>query len=264
MAPYDFDAPDAGTILRCSDGKELRVHRLLLSFSSSVFHGMFRLPQPTDSYSGSPTVDVSEPSDILQPLIQYLYLRSPSKIPDISAWTALYAIADKYDAEGVMGSLRDMLIPRFLKTSPLRVSALASRWGLEEEAKIASTRTLTLNIFKDFPREDAELMGGTACQRLYLLHLDRREAARALISNCPRPSSSHHFCICSEKFPNFIPALHRRVDERPSLTLEGVYEEVIQHNWPGKCSEGCRFSIENLHTYFSSLVREISKLPQLI
>ena len=77
MAPYEFDAPDTDAILRSSDGKELRVHRLILSLSSPVFQGMFSLPQPTDASPEIPCVDVSEPSDILQPFIQYLYPRSP-------------------------------------------------------------------------------------------------------------------------------------------------------------------------------------------
>ena len=168
MSPYDFDSPDADVILRSSDGKDLRVHRIILSLTSPVFQGMFNLPQPIESPSQIPTIDVPESSDILQPFLQYLYPRSPPKISDVAMWADLYTIAHKYDADVIMDLLRDMLIPRFLEIAPLRVYALASHWGFEEEAKIASARTLTINIFKDkyFPREDAELMGGVACQQL--------------------------------------------------------------------------------------------------
>ena len=58
-----------------------------------------------------------------------------------------------------MESLRGMLIPQFLDAHPLRVYALASHWGLEEEAKIASKRTLQINITEGIPEEDARLMG---------------------------------------------------------------------------------------------------------
>jgi len=67
MAPYDFNAPDTDAILRSSDGKELRVHQLILSLSSPVFQGMFGLPQPTGASPEIPRVDVPEPSDTLQP-----------------------------------------------------------------------------------------------------------------------------------------------------------------------------------------------------
>jgi hypothetical protein len=266
MAPYDFEAPDADAILRCSDGKELRVHRLILSLSSPGFQGMFGLPQPTDPSSEIPGVDVAETSPILQPFIQYLYPRSPPKISDISMWEALYTIADKYCAEVVTDPLRDMLIPRFLETSPLRVYALASRWGFKEEAKIASTRTLIINIFKDFPQEDAELMGGIACQQLYLLHFNRREAARTLVADHPLPSPSGTSCKCPPpSYSRLVPSLCQRVATRPWLTTEELYEEILRWDYPNKCSGStCRNSIQNMHVYFSSLLKGISELPQTI
>ena len=154
MAPYEFDALDTDAILRSSDGEEFRVHRLILSLSSPVFQGMFGLPQPTaDPLSQIPTINLSDPSDVLKPFIQYLCPRSPPEVADISMWAALYTIADKYNAEVVMDPLRDMLVPRFLEAYPLRVYAFASRWGFEEEARIASRRTLTMDILKSFPQE---------------------------------------------------------------------------------------------------------------
>jgi hypothetical protein len=266
MAPYDFEASDADAILRCSDGKELRVHRLILSLSSPVFQGMFGLPQPTDPSSEIPGVDVSEPSSILQPFIQYLYPRSPPRVSDITTWEALYAIADKYCAEVVMDLLRDMLIPRFLETSPLRVYALASRWGLEEEAKIASTRTLTIDIFKDFPQEDAELMGGAACRKICLLHLNRREAARALVADHPLPSPSNPSCQCPPPvYTSLVPSLCQRVAAKPWLIAEELYGEAARWDYPSHCnSTTCRNTFRNMHMYFSSLLKGISELPQTI
>jgi len=265
MAPYEFDAPDADAILRSSDGKELRVHQLILSLSSPVFQGMFSLPQPADMSSEIPSVDVPEPSDTLQPFIQYLYPRTPPRLPDISMWEALYAIADKYAAEVITALLRDMLIPRFLETSPLRVYALASRWGFEEEAKIASTRTLTIDISKDFPREDAELMGGVACQQLSLLHLNRREAARAWIADHPLPTPTDFSCQCPPPlYTGLVPTLCQRVVTRPWLTAEELYEAAARFNYPSRCNNSCRNAVTNMHAYFSSLLKGISELPQTI
>ena len=265
MAPYDFDASDTDSILRSSDGKELRVHRLIFSLSSPVFQGMFSLPQPTGTSSEIPSVDLPEPSDILQPFIQYLYPRSPPVISDISMWEALYAIADKYAAEVVTDPLRDMLIPRFLETSPLRVYALASRWSFEEEAKIASTRTLTIDIFKDFPREDAGLMGGIACQRLYLLHFNRREAARALVTDHPLPTRSDPSCQCPlPSYSRLVPSIYQRVATRPWLTAEELYEEVARWDYPSRCNSSCRNAVTNMHAYLSSILKGISELPRTI
>ena len=226
---------------------------------------MFGLPQPMDPPSQTPTINVPESSDILQPFIQYLYPRSPPKILDISMWAALYAIADKYNVEMITDLLRDILIPRFLEAFPLRVYALASYWGLEEEAKIASTRTLTMDIFEELPREDAELMGGGACQQLYLLHFNRREAARSLIANHPRPSPSNSSCQCfPPTYSSLIPALCQRVATRPQLTAEELYEEAARFIYPTKCGDSCRNAFKNMHAYFTSLLKGISELPQTI
>lgn len=269
MAPYDFKAPDADAILRSSDGKELRVHRLILSLSSPIFQGMFGLPQPTSDLAAQiPTIDVSDPSDILTPFIQYLYPLSPPKIADLSAWAALYAIADKYGAGVVMERLRDMLVPRFLETSPLRVYALASRWRFEEEAKAASKRTLRLDILKDFSEEDAEIMGGVACQRLLFLHFNRRAAAQALVKNHPLPSSNGSACTCDKQdYSTLIQILCERVGKIPWLTAEEMEKAIVKQRHPRPCSAGkdnCRNAVNNVYPYFSSLLKGISDLPQTI
>ena len=266
MAPYDFDSPDADAILRSSDGKELRVHRVILSHSSPVFQGMFGLPQPTsDLPAQMPTVEVSDPSDTLEPFIQYIYPQSPPKTADLSMWAALYTIADKYNAEVVMEHLRDMLIPRFLETSPFRVYALASRWSFEEEAKTASRRTLRLDILNDFSEEDAKLMDGVACQKLYRLHFNRREAARAVVSNHPPPSPSDASCVCPPPlWSGLAPSLCQRVSTAPWLTAEELFEEAAKWGYPTQCGYSCRNAWENMHKQFVSLVERISDLPQTI
>ena len=265
MVPYNFDAPDTDAILRSLDGKEFHVHRLILCLASPVFAGMFSLPQPTERPSQIPTIDFPESSAILQPLIQYLYPRSPPTIPDLPMWEALYTTADKYSVEVVTQLLRKMLVHRFLETSPFRVYALASLWGFEDIAKIASTRTLTIDISKDFSREDAELMGGGACQQLYLLHFKRREAARVVVANHPLPSSS---CGCPTPNYSVIPVLCRIVATKPWLTTEELNEVAADpiFDYPHACSNNskCRNAYNNVHTYFASILKKISDLPQTI
>ena len=265
MAPYDFEAPDADVILRSSDGKELRVHRVILSLTSPIFQDMFSLPQPTEPPTQIPTIDVPESSDILKPFIQYLYPRSPPKISDLAMWEALYTAADKYDAEAVMETLRDMLISQFLETSPVRVYALASHWGFEEEAKIASRGTLKMDLSKGFPEEDAKLMGSIACQKLCLLHLQRRDKARVLVSGCYH-RFSHQFsqnCSCPPMdYNNLTRALSVRLSTRPWLTAEELYEEAARMRSPRMCSDNCRNAYKNIHAWFSLILNDLSNLPQ--
>lgn len=266
MAPYDFQGPDAGAILRSSDGTELYVHILILGLASPVFRGMFSLPQPIEPAPYPiPVVDVSEPSDILKPFIQYFYPSSPPTVSDVAMWADLYTIADKYNAEAVMEFLRDMLIPRFLETSPFRVYALASRWGLEEEAKIASERTLAFDIIEAFPQGDAELMGATACQKLYHLHIQSRDEARALVSARDYRFKEIRNCGCPPSDPRSIAqALSERVFTKPRLPAEQLYEEVARLEGRRKCAGGCRnsLSFKNAHAWISLILQDLQEVPQ--
>ena len=268
MAPYHFDSPNADVILRSSDGKEFRVHQLILSLASPFFRATFHSPQPKSPRSKLRRIDVPHSSDILQPFLQYLYPQSPPKISDVSMWAALYTVADKYGAEAVTGPLRDMLVPRFLKKSPLRVYALASRWGFEEEARIASRRTLkTVDVLATFPQEDAELMGAAARQRLHRLHSNRREQARALVNSHLRPTPSNSSCTCPPPaYANFRPALCQSMATRPWLTLEDVHKVESRFDYPKTCKAGshCRHSNRNRHAYFCLLLRKISELPHTV
>jgi hypothetical protein len=265
MSPYNFDASDVDIILRSSDGKEFHVHRLILSLASTVFQAMFSLPQPTQPPSQITTIDIPESSSTLRPFLQHLYPQLPPRITDLAMWEALYTLADKYDAEAVTESLKGMLVPRFLESSPLRVYALASHWGLEEVAKVASTRTLTID-FKDFPREDAELMGGVASQQIYLLHFNRREATRTLIANHPLPSTPSDSCKCPvPSYSTLISALCGLVATKSWFTAEELYKVARRYYYPRPCLDNnCRNAFKNMHLYFDSLLEKVSELPQTI
>jgi len=268
MAPYDLQSPDADAILRSSDGKDLRVHKVILSLSSPVFRDMFSLPQPTESApSHIPVVDVPESSNVLTPFIQFLYPFSQPKVSDVAMWEDLYTIADKYDTGVVMELLREALITQFLEKSPFRVYALASRWGLEGEADIASKRTLAFDILQEFPQEDAALMGGVACKKLYQLHVQCRDQARAWASSSRDPFKfKFKNCDCTPfDFNSASQTLKERLFAKPWLPAEELYEELVGLERLAICSRkgGCRnsFSFGGVRGVVSSILRDLHHIP---
>ena len=235
------------------------------SVSLPVFQCKFGLPQPTESNSQLPSIDIPESSDILQPFIQYLYPCSPPDVPDLIVWAALYTLADKYDAEVVIDPLRDMLVPRFLETSPMHVYALASHWGLEEDARTASRRTLAIDISEGFSEENARLVGGVACQKLYLLHIQRKDKAQALVKKCRYHYPNLRTCSClSMDFDAVNQVLGQNLATRPWLTAEELYKEAAKTRNSRACSAICRNSSNAIHTWFSSILKDVSELPQTI
>ena len=269
MAPYDCNASDADLILRTSDEKELRVHSAILGQASPVFKAMLNLPQTTESPSQLPSMKLPESSNDLVPFIQYLYPRSRPKIPDITAWGAVCAVAGKYQAEGVKDSLGEILLPRFLEASPLRVYALASRWGFEEEAKIASTRILTLGILKDLTSEDAELMGGVACRKLFLLHTNYREGVMSVLINSGGPlSPGHVMCNCSAKIRHiYLRSIAHVVGEKNPLNIEAIRQVAGNSmRWPDRCGAGadCDWAEGSKAGWLDTLEAGVSNLPTSI
>jgi len=157
--------------------------------------------------------------------------------------------------------LRDMLVPRFLTTSPLRVYALASHWGFDEEAKLASKATLTMDVSKGFPEEDTRLMGSVACQKLYLLHLHRRDKVLKLVSKLPcRPSDQSCSCRPTD-LSAVMQALSQCLAAQPWLAAEELYEKATKRINLGLCMY-CRSSSRDIQKWFSSISKGISELPQ--
>ena len=108
-------------------------------------------------------------------------------------------------------------------------------------------------------------MGGGACQQLYLLHFNRREAARNLITDHHRPFPSDSSCqYPPPDYSGLVPVLCQRVATIPWLTAEELYGEASRCHYPPRCNNACRNAFKNMHAYFTSLLKGISELPQTI
>ena len=145
-----FNWPDGDIILRTTHGietRDFRVHKLFLSLSSRVFKDMFGLPQPSASSATSNGVDVidaTDPPRALELILQFIY--SSIDVPTIGNLPVLseaLILADKYDIELARVRLRSSF-KEFTTTEPLRAYAIASKLGLEEEKKIASSYTTSI------------------------------------------------------------------------------------------------------------------------
>ena len=141
-----FNWPDADVVLHCTHGTEsrdFRVHKFLLSFTSPVFKDMFGIPQPPSSTSDISTVDLNDPPRALELILRFIY---PSPvlpvINNLAIVSEALSLADKYDIGVARSRLRASLM-EFTKSDPLRVYAIACRFGLEDEMKIASSYTIS-------------------------------------------------------------------------------------------------------------------------
>ena len=139
-----FEAPDGDIILRTQGPPihDFRVHKLILSLASSVFRNMFGVPQPRSHTPNIDVdvVDVTDPPRALDLVLKLIYPFPPPKVDDLDLLVQGLIIADKYNIEGVRVRLREPL-NKLMKEEPLRVYAIALRFGLEEEARSRQAST---------------------------------------------------------------------------------------------------------------------------
>ena len=189
-----FNWPDGDVILRATDGTEtrdFRVHKLFLSFSSPVFKDMFNVPQPPSSstpWDGVEVIDVADPPRALELILRFIYPSSTLPvIDDLTVLSEALVLADKYDVEVARSRLRSSFT-EFAKAEPLRAYAVACRFGLADEMKIASAHTISIHLpdLADLP-DEFKLVPATEYHRLILLHSKFRKEVGAIAGRTPLP-----------------------------------------------------------------------------
>ncbi|KAF5373270.1 hypothetical protein D9615_007393 [Tricholomella constricta] len=188
-----FDDLGADIILRSSSGVDFYLSRPILSFASPFFDTMFSLPLPQagavqEMKDGKPVISVEEDEDTLDLLLKYCYprwcttleLEKTSFEKLISARQA----AEKYEMEGVENRIREELIAeRFLAKDPLRMYAIALRYRLERETRVAAKATLRLPILGRQYFDELEYISAGAHHRLQVYHLKCAEVAKKVATN---------------------------------------------------------------------------------
>lgn len=191
-----FNWPDGDVILRATYGTEsrdFRVHKVFLSFSSPVFRDMFGIPQPLlEARDDVDVVDIADPPRALELILRYMYPSASSPtINDLTTLSEALVLADKYDVEVARSRLRSSF-REFAATEPLRAYAIACRFGLEDEMKIASSRTTSIHLpgLTTLP-DEFRLIPATEYHRLILLHSRYRKEVEKLAELAIHQATPH-------------------------------------------------------------------------
>jgi hypothetical protein len=174
----EFNSPDGDIILRAhgSPTRDFRVHKLILTLASPTFKDMFGLPQPTDAPRVDvDVVEVTDPPRALDLVLTLIYPLPPPNVDSLDLLLEGLLLADKYNIEGVRAELR-LRLTNFLQENPLRVYAIASKFGFEEEAEAASSLTtgIYLPALDDLP-DDLRDVSALAYHKLVRLHEKHRD-----------------------------------------------------------------------------------------
>jgi len=198
-----FSVPDADVVLRSAQGTLYRVHSYILRSTSGLFDTMFSLPQPKSKHSDGLPITNRYP-DILDvyeddfPMERVLCLMSGLPIPKwdtISELERTLYLAEKWDTPGPISNLRPSIAShRFLQQNPLRCYVLATHFGWAQEAKLASTHTLSLNLYDPMHESDIDQLSSKYLLPLLKLHRRRRDMFRELL-NSPERFAAGNRCV---------------------------------------------------------------------
>jgi hypothetical protein len=200
---------DADVVLGSRDGALFRVPSTTLKMTSAWFRTMFTLPQgsPPSSRSQSqrgtfsntavtgpstatPAADteiisLDEDARTLEPLLRMI---CGLEISTLDTWDAvepvLYA-AEKYEMPGPASIVRALLRTPAFSDEPLRLYAAACHFGWAEDARTASTRSLSVNLYDPRNRPALLRLRTADLLALFELHHERRKQFRQCIAESP-------------------------------------------------------------------------------
>lgn len=172
-----------------------------LGAGSGLFETILSLPQAKThaSCDDSEVVPVYEPDVVLDPFLRLLCHVAVAPCKTYDDLERLLMVAEKWDAQGAITSLREELAcSRFLASDPLRVYVLAKHFAWKEEANLAATQTLRLDLREpDHYSALAELPSHELLP-LLKLHRTRRELFKTLLDSSARFTVGNR--LASESF----------------------------------------------------------------
>ncbi|KAL4074338.1 hypothetical protein V8B97DRAFT_1930603 [Scleroderma yunnanense] len=186
-----FGSPDADVVLVSKDLMQFRVHSFTLKTTSGWFRSLFSLPRPPRSGVSTPkapiaeTIHLDEDSQTLEVVLRMISGLPITPITSYDTVDAILYASEKYDMPGPTSLVRIAVLTPPLAEQPLRLYASASRFGWTEEVKMASERTLALDLWSEENWEMLNKVDGRAALALLKLHRSRREGIRKRLEEHP-------------------------------------------------------------------------------
>ncbi|KAG8852051.1 hypothetical protein FRB96_008969 [Tulasnella sp. 330] len=244
-----MEGQPSDVILRTSDGVFFYAHKsVLLGRSTNCFAGLLAPHDhgihPLHDYISSPhvpdglhpsspqevasqplqTIYVDEPSPVFNVILHFTYNMSCERYtPTLETLAFVFASLPKYGLPRVHTYDRSDIpaaLMRYVSVSPLRVYALAAENELDSVCILASQYTLDVTL-DQVSEGDALTMGPIYLRRLCLLHVNRLEALRKLVT---RPPDVH------PKIPSCSLELQQSVRDAWMTGVGEIMKDSAAHN----------------------------------
>ena len=272
-----FTAEGADLILCSSDTTYYRVSSYTLRTTSGFFFTMLSLPQGDGTPKDGDYIAVDETAKVLGTLLRMI---SGFEIPQWESYDHLETVlqaAEKYNMPGPLSVIRYAICSPLFQANPLRMYSIAARYNWEEEAKHASTQSLTLTIHDLQYVPILASIPSDYLIRLYNLHRRRAtEFCRLLDSRSAFVIGNFDDQLCSEcgygidnhPWRDLKTAMAQEVERRPmgDTVREKMNEwKVAQDCWSATCMNSvCQFKIYGQTRTLMAINTCIDSLPTTI
>jgi len=283
-----FCSPLADVILVSTDDTGFRVphftlrntcghFRKLLSPGASSNSRIIRRELVVDDEQQEKQISTIHVEEADTPLVKFLSLICG--LPT-DGWESLeelenvLSLSQRWDAPGPISVIRSAITAPVFLAEALRLYDITSRMGWEEEASIASIRTLGLNLYDEEHRPDLERMTSCHLMKLFKLHRERRDKFKILIDSDELftiGNSTSATCPgCGEQMNNgpwreLKVRMFLELDRRPlgdmlgSLDMEEWPEAIAC--WEAKCAKA---DCERLNYSRLATLRDINHCVSLL
>jgi len=215
-------------------------------------------------------IPVSETAPTLDRLLRFIYPVPDPSITTLDELSPVLGAAVKYEFSAVLGTLRKLLISReFVTKQPTRVFAIASRYELEAEAKLASQYTLSINILDCPLSDDLKHITAYSYHQLLDLHRKRAEAALELLQypeqvKCMQCNGSSFNIFMPPKWWTEFEKLARE-ELRVRPTTEKIFDmEFLARSASAANCQRCPGSLLDSYRELEGLKKKIDALPSTI
>ncbi|KAI0034589.1 hypothetical protein K488DRAFT_45222 [Vararia minispora EC-137] len=264
----------ADIVLHTLDQRKFQAHKCILSQASSFFESTFTLPQADITFlaDGLRVIHLNEPGTVWESLLQLIYPVPDPELTSLDQVVTLLAIADKYEMDGVTDRLRHSLAaPAFLSSAPMRVYAIAARFGFTEEARLASSHTLGMHILDYDVCPDMREITVDMYHRLLQLHRRRGLAARDKLVfgdgvRCVQcnPGSALAATFGTPRWWSvFKTRAAAELAERPTTAVVFSMKFLVECARESRCPQ-CPGSVLESYAFLERLKADIDSLPDTI
>ncbi|KAG5338570.1 hypothetical protein C0989_006994 [Termitomyces sp. Mn162] len=255
-----FNSKEANVVLCSAEGTFYRIPSFVLRSTTGYFRAILP-PGPPPPFEQPPSgqgqvtdpIMVNEKDVVLERLLRLISGLETPMWESFDELDAVMSLAEKWDAKGLMCLIRAAVTaPRFL-AEPLRLYVMATRFGWEHEAKLASTHTLKLSIYDEEHAEQLQRLSAKHLMAILSFHRRRRDLFMTFLDTAEAFNAGNdpdRYCSeCGEKVNNHSwrelkARMFLEMDLRPlgdtllSLDMEDWRESIAC--WSAKCrNEKC-------------------------